>query len=91
VTTQSNPPESQLSRKIGRCTALGTVVTNPISPTLSNIRAVAPDMPRWCIALSMAVYTGHGGDHLHVTARDRGQVGTALGVAVPPDKQGRYP
>jgi hypothetical protein len=64
-------------------------VPTPTFLALWRKEAVAPNMPRWCTTLTMAVYTDRGGDHLHAAALDRGQVGTALGVAVPLDKQWR--
>ena len=41
---------------------------------------------RWCTALTSAVYTGHAGATSFFAALGRGQVGTALGMVVPPDR-----
>ena len=46
---------------------------------------VVPDTRR-CTALTMAVYTITSGDHPAPAALGQVQVGTALGVAVPPNK-----
>ena len=52
---------------------------------------VAPDTPRRCTAVPGAVYTRHGGATPFSAELGQGQVGTALGVAVPPDNQWRCP
>ena len=41
---------------------------------------------RRCTTLTSAVYTGHAGATSFFAALGRGQVGTALGMVVPPDR-----
>jgi len=93
VTTQANPAKPLPSGKIGRCTAITIEVTMAVPPRLSTklatLRkkvAMPPDNTWWCTALHMAVCTITSGDSPSAFAQNQVQVGTALGVAVPPDK-----
>jgi hypothetical protein len=65
-------------------------VTNPIYPTLWIKIAVASPSPvavtRRYTALIATVYTEHADATSFSAALARGHVGTALGVAVPPDR-----
>jgi len=46
------------------------VVPTPVFPALWIKETVALDMTRRCTALTMAVYTSRGGDHIYIAALD---------------------
>jgi hypothetical protein len=66
--------------------AVPATATNLVYPTIWIKMAVAPPLQWWCTALTTAVYTEHAGATSFSAALGQGQVATALGVAVPPDR-----